>query len=148
MSADRLVAKDFDGNYVPGLAKSWTISDDGLNWSFELRDDVTFHDGTKFNAAAVKFSFDRILDPATASASAIALLGPMESTSADAEYTFSFKLKEPFAPLLDNLAHGGLVCTVSPTAVAAEGGKISVRNRSAPVPTWSMNGVQLATASP
>jgi peptide/nickel transport system substrate-binding protein len=122
---DGLIAQDYDGNYVPGLAKSWTISDDGLNWTFDLRDDVTFHDGTKFNAAAVKFSFDRILDPATASASAIALLGPMVSTSADAEYTFSFTLSAPFAPLLDNLANGGLLCTVSPDAVAAAGDDFS-----------------------
>jgi peptide/nickel transport system substrate-binding protein len=118
---DPLIAQDFDGNYVPGLASSWTISDDGLHWTFQLRRDVTFQDGTPFNAAAVKFSFDRILDPATASASAISLLGPMVSTSVDADYTFSVNLSQPFAPLLDNLAHAGLLCIVSPTAVAAEG---------------------------
>ena len=39
---------------VPGLAKSWTISDDGLVYTFSLRDGVTFHDGTPFDAAAVK----------------------------------------------------------------------------------------------
>jgi peptide/nickel transport system substrate-binding protein len=118
---DGLIAEDFEGNYVPGLAKSWTISPDGLNWTFELRDDVTFQDGTPFNAAAVKFSFDRILDPATASAAASSLLGPMTSTTADSDYTFSFTLSEPFAPLLDNLANGGLLCVVSPDAVAKEG---------------------------
>ncbi len=44
---------------VPGLAKSWDISDDGLSYTFHLRDGVKFHDGTPFDAAAVKFNFDR-----------------------------------------------------------------------------------------
>ena len=47
---------------VPGLAKSWTISDDGLVYTFSLREGVTFHDGTLFDAAAVKFNFERFWD--------------------------------------------------------------------------------------
>src|SRR5690606_26549870 len=46
----------------PALATDWTVSDDGLTYTFTLRDDVTFHDGTPFNAEAVKFNFDRMLD--------------------------------------------------------------------------------------
>ena len=46
----------------PALAESWDISDDGLTFVFHLRDGVTFHDGTPFNAEAVKFSFDRQRD--------------------------------------------------------------------------------------
>lgn len=48
---------------VPGLAKSWEVSEDGLKWTFHLRDGVKFHDGTPFDAAAVKFNFDRWSDP-------------------------------------------------------------------------------------
>ena len=44
---------------IPGLAESWEASDDGLEWTFQLRDGVTFHDGTEFNAEAVCFNFDR-----------------------------------------------------------------------------------------
>jgi peptide/nickel transport system substrate-binding protein len=44
---------------VPALATSWETSDDGLDWTFELRDDVTFHDGEPFNAEAVCFNFER-----------------------------------------------------------------------------------------
>ena len=48
-----------DGSVVPGLASDWTISDDGLTYTFNLRDGVTFHDGTAFDAEDVKFSLDR-----------------------------------------------------------------------------------------
>ena len=51
----------------PALATSWSTSDDKLTWTFKLRQGVRFHDGTPFNAAAVKATFDRIRDPATAS---------------------------------------------------------------------------------
>jgi peptide/nickel transport system substrate-binding protein len=48
---------------VPGLAESWTISKDGLNYTFKLRKGIAFHDGTPFNAAAVKFSIERQINP-------------------------------------------------------------------------------------
>jgi peptide/nickel transport system substrate-binding protein len=44
---------------VPGLAESWTVGRDGLSYTFKLRKGVRFHDGTSFNAEAVKFSFER-----------------------------------------------------------------------------------------
>ncbi len=52
---------DQNGAVQPGLAESWTISDDGLTYTFKLHDGVTFHDGTTFDADDVKFTFDRIL---------------------------------------------------------------------------------------
>ena len=48
-----------DGSVQPGLAASWTISDDGLSYTFQLREGVTFHDGTAFEASDVVFSIDR-----------------------------------------------------------------------------------------
>ncbi|MDB5535720.1 MAG: transporter substrate-binding protein, partial [Devosia sp.] len=51
---------DENGAVQPGLATSWTISDDNLTYTFKLADGVTFHDGTTFDANDVKFSFDRI----------------------------------------------------------------------------------------
>ena len=52
---------DQTGGVQPGLASDWTISDDGLTYTFKLQDGVTFHDGTAFDAEDVKFTFDRIL---------------------------------------------------------------------------------------
>ena len=51
--AETLVNADFDGNLTPGLATGWEVSEDGLAWSFTLRDGVTFHDGTPMTAASV-----------------------------------------------------------------------------------------------
>ena len=54
-----------DGKVVPDAAESWQISSDGLLYTFKLRKNVLFHDGTKVDAAAVKFSIDRLMDPAS-----------------------------------------------------------------------------------
>ncbi len=118
---DPLIAENFDGEYVPGLATEWTISPDGLTWSFVLREDVTFHDGTPMNAAAVEATFARALDPATKSPIAGSLLGPVESARATGDFTFELKLREPFAPLLENLTDDGRLCILSPQALAQAG---------------------------
>src|SRR5947208_14644756 len=61
---ETLVATAVDStDIVPGLAESWTTSSDGLVWTFKLRKGVRFHDGTPLDAAAVKFTFDRVIDP-------------------------------------------------------------------------------------
>ena len=62
---DTLVKQQPLGVYHPGLATDWSVSDDATEYVFNLRDDVTFHDGTPFNAEAVKYTFDRIVDPDT-----------------------------------------------------------------------------------
>ncbi|MVS97854.1 ABC transporter substrate-binding protein [Devosia marina] len=105
----------------PALATDWTISDDGLSYTFNLREGVTFHDGTPFNAEAVKFNFDRMLDedhpyydtgpfPLSFNFSAV------ESVNVIDEHTVEFVLTEPFAPFLSNLAYPtGLI--VSPQGV-------------------------------
>jgi peptide/nickel transport system substrate-binding protein len=50
-----------DQDFHPYLAESWDVSDDFMSYTFHLRSDVVFHDGTPFNAEAVKFNFDRIV---------------------------------------------------------------------------------------
>jgi peptide/nickel transport system substrate-binding protein len=56
-----------DGKFVGDAAESWTMSPDGLTYTFKLRKNVLFHDGTPVDAAAVKFNIDRLKDPATKS---------------------------------------------------------------------------------
>jgi peptide/nickel transport system substrate-binding protein len=64
---DRLVTRDYDFNYRPGLAESWDVSEDGLTWTFHLLEGVTFHNGEPLTATDVKWTFETILDPETAS---------------------------------------------------------------------------------
>ena len=112
---ETLVIREPDGTFVAGLAASWDISEDGTAYTFHLREGITFHDGTPFNAEAVKYSFDRIMDPATKSMEAIDHLGSYSNTELVDEYTAVVHLESPFAALLDGVASGWL-CIVSPTA--------------------------------
>ena len=105
-----------DGKYQGYLAESWTMSQDGLSYTFKLRKDVKFHDGTVFNAAAVKYNLDRIVDPGTKSKYAITALGPYESTTVVDEFTAVVKLKKTFPALIDSLSYTPLGM-LSPTAV-------------------------------
>ncbi len=99
---DTLVYQDLDGSFVPGLAERWEMADDGLTYTFYLRQDVTFHDGTPFNAQAVQFNFDRIAAPETQSRKARGMLGPYERTEVVDDYTVKVHFSEPYAPFLDS----------------------------------------------
>ena len=118
--ADTLVATDATGAFIPSLATVWSSSEDGLTWIFTLRTGVTFHDGTPFNAAAVKANFDRILAPETASAQAAATLGPVVSTTAVDDVTFQVVHSSPWVPFLDSISKG-FVPMWSPTALEEYG---------------------------
>src|SRR2546428_806775 len=93
----------------PGLATSWTISGDGLQYTFKLRQGVKFNDGSPFNAEAVKFTYDRLLDPKHPYAStgpfpfAGFYYGAVKQVTALDPSTVRFTLKQPFSPLLNNL---------------------------------------------
>ncbi|MCR4407828.1 MAG: ABC transporter substrate-binding protein [Anaerolineae bacterium] len=113
---DTLVYQTTDGDFVPGLATEWEISDNGLVYTFHLRRDVTFHDGTPFNAEAVKFNLNRIADPETKSQKAVLMLGPYDHCDVVDEYTVKVFFREPYAPFLDSLSQVYLGMA-SPTAV-------------------------------
>lgn len=119
---DPLIWSKTPGEYEPGLATSWTISEDGLTYTFKLRTDVTFHDGTPFTAAAVKGTFDRIADPATKSL-LIGAIGPFDSATVLDEHTVAIKLKRPWGAFLANLS-GVSLAPVSPAAIAKFGAQI------------------------
>ena len=109
----------------PALATDWTISDTGLEYTFNLREGVTFHDGTPFDAEAVKFNFDRMLDEdhpfaATGPFPLAFFFSAVENVEVVDDLTVKFTLNEPFAPFMSNLASPtGLI--VSPAAVEASG---------------------------
>ena len=118
---DTLVVQEAEtGEIVPGLATSWEISPDGLLFAFNLRDGVTFHDGTPFNAEAVKFTYDSILEPELKSLTAIGYLGPYESAVVVDDLTVEINFSEQYAPFLNNLSHS-VLAPVSPTAVEEYG---------------------------
>jgi peptide/nickel transport system substrate-binding protein len=101
---DSLVHLKSDGSVEPWLATSWTISDDGRSYTFVLRDDVTFHDGTPFNAQAVKVNFDHVVAPATKSRNAKTLLGPYQGADVVDDHTVVIHLSSAYSPLLNGLA--------------------------------------------
>jgi peptide/nickel transport system substrate-binding protein len=114
---DALVYIDKDGLPKPWVAESWKISADNLTVTFVIRQGIKFHDGTDLDASAVKFSFDRILDPAAAAPNK-AFLGSLSTVEAPDATTVVFKFKSPYAPFFTNLLSFGIV---SPTAVKASG---------------------------
>jgi len=116
---DTLVYRDpVSQSFVSGLATSWVISPDGREYTFTLRQGVTFHDGTPFNAQAVGANLDRITNPATGSQKALFLLGPYRSYTIVDDFTIRLTLEEPYSPLLDSLSQIYLGIA-SPTALAA-----------------------------
>ncbi len=117
---DTLVRQQPLGTFHPGLATEWSVNADATEYTFKLRDDVTFHDGTPFNAAAVKFTFDRIVDPALNSQMAFSFIGPYQETEIVDDYTVIVRFASPNAAFLDGLSHPQLG-PVSPTAVEALG---------------------------
>ncbi len=104
-------------NVVPSLAESWEASDDGLEWTFTLRQGVKFQDGTDFNADAVVFNFERWWDPENPyhfeeqtfeywdymwnGFKGDSVVTNIEKVD---DYTVKFTLSEPLAPILSNMA--------------------------------------------
>lgn len=114
---DTLVVQDpSTGEVLPSLAQRWVVSSDGREYTFYLRDDVIFHDGTRFDAAAVVANLDYVTDPDHHSQKAVFLLGPFESAQALDSRTVVIRLQEPFPPLLDSLSQVYLGMA-SPTAL-------------------------------
>ena len=127
-----LVATDGQLHLAPSLAKSWQISDDGLTYTFHLRNDVYFHDnpdfpngkGRRMTAHDVVYSFNRITDPLTASPGAwifnerVVEKNPFTATN---DTTFRIQLLKPFRPLPEILSMQ--YCSIVPHEVVEKWGK-------------------------
>jgi peptide/nickel transport system substrate-binding protein len=103
---DPLVEIREGGEIGPMLAHSWQLSDDGLTWTFELRDDVSFHHGTPFTAADVKFTFDRIVDGGMAQAFLFRDLAEVEVVD---DTTVTFRTSRPAGAFLTSVAMVSIV---------------------------------------
>ena len=116
---ERLVYLDDTGKPQPWLAESWKVADDGKAIKFKLKNGKVFHDGTPFDAEAVKFLFDTILDPAAASPSK-GIVGPLVTVEAPDPATVVFSFSKPYAPFI-NLLGQSFFGFNSPAAVKAAG---------------------------
>ncbi|MEU8223310.1 ABC transporter substrate-binding protein [Kribbella sp. NPDC048915] len=106
--------------FHPGLAESWTISPDASVYTFKLRKGVTFHDGTPFDAKAVKATYDHVVDPRTKSKSGLGALGPYQETKILDDYTVQIVFTAPNASFLHQQAAGNFGIS-SPTALEKYG---------------------------
>lgn len=117
--------KDGTLEVEPALAESWEIGEDGTTYTFKLKEGISFHDGTPFDAEAVVFNFERMLNEDhpfhdTGPFPLSFFFGAVETVEASDPTTVRFTLNEPYAPFLSNLAYPtGLI--VSPAAVEQHG---------------------------
>lgn len=116
---DKLVELDDKGKIVPMLAEKWEISPDGKQYTFHLRKGVKFHDGTEFNAEAVKFNLERYKQKSSNRRNELKAVKTIKVID---PYTVELDLDTPYAPLLANLTdRAGMMC--SPDAVKKAGDK-------------------------
>ncbi|WP_284646331.1 nickel ABC transporter substrate-binding protein [Paenibacillus silviterrae] len=104
-----------DGKIEPHLAESWTLSPDGKEYTFKLRSNVKFSDGTAFTAATVKKNFDAVMNNMKLH-TWLGVITVLEKTEAIDDTTFKLTLKEPYYPTLYDLA------VVRPVRILAESG--------------------------
>ena len=124
-----------DQQFYGVLATKWTQNDD-TTWTFDLVPNATFHNGEQFTANDVKYTFERILDPKTASGYA-PLYTAIDAVEVASPSQAIFHLKSPFGPFLTNLANNGEIVNQK----AIEGGKDPARN---PVGTGPFQFVEWA----
>lgn len=102
---ETLITQNEEAELEPLLATEWDATEDNV-WTVELRDDVTFHDGSDFTADDVVATFERVLDEDVASERAF-LFEMVEEVVAVDDYTVEFHTEFPFAPFPSHLAHSG-----------------------------------------
>ncbi|MDR7428425.1 MAG: glutathione ABC transporter substrate-binding protein [Armatimonadota bacterium] len=122
---DNLVTFDERLQIIPALAERWEVSSDHLTWTFYLRRGVRFHDGSEFNAQAVKVNLDRVTTPAKPTRRTSLYQPFIKSAEVVDPYTIRIVTPKPFGALLAHLAHGagGIV---SPVALRRYGDKIGL----------------------
>ncbi|MHA1944726.1 MAG: ABC transporter substrate-binding protein [Candidatus Hodarchaeales archaeon] len=100
---DTLIDYDFESAaIIPSLAQNWVVTNDSRHWTFLLRENILFHDGSKFNASVVKFNFDRLIDPTHPAYAPFPLPEmsdlPLESVSIISEYRVMLSFSTSYSP--------------------------------------------------
>ncbi len=125
---DTLLRRDGRGAYRPGLAEAWETSADCRRFTFRLREGVRFHDGTAMDAEAVRFTLQRLADPAQGATLGAPGVYAQYLAGATIEIldarTLRLKLAAPLADIADILCYGHIV---SPQAMAAAGDDLAAR---------------------
>ncbi|MCR9124381.1 MAG: ABC transporter substrate-binding protein [Phyllobacteriaceae bacterium] len=104
-----------DGAVLPGLAENWIVSDDGLNYTFELREGATFHDGTTLDAGDVVFSLERAMAEDSVNAQK-ALFAAIDTVEQMDELTVAITLSQPTGDFLYNMGWGDAVIVAPESA--------------------------------
>ena len=115
-----LIDRDKDNIYVPWAAESWDISADGLSYTFNLRQDIKFQDGTPLTAKDFVYTYKRALDPSSTGAASQMLAGVTEISALD-DFTLLLTLSTPNYYLLDNLTITEYLQPVSEAWVNSQG---------------------------
>ncbi len=117
---------DSNTEVEPCLAESWDISDDGLTYTFHLKEGVKFHDGTDFNAEAVKFNVERqTINKTVDMTYGDFVYGDVAECNVIDDYTVEFKLTKASTPFLNNLAMSLGAPMVSPAACEQYGNNLN-----------------------
>lgn len=98
---DPLVFPTATGSVEPWIAETWEVSDDGLVWTFHIRDDVKFHSGNPLTANDVKYTVDRLCN--IGEGYAYLFYKYIDSTEVVDEYTVKLNCNQEYGPLLTNL---------------------------------------------
>jgi peptide/nickel transport system substrate-binding protein len=100
---ETLVDFDAGGGFAPALAQEWSVADDQVTWTFNLREDVTFHDGSDFTADDVVFSIERVRSIENSPAPFAQRLAAVDSVTAVDDYTIEVVTSAPAPTLLNDL---------------------------------------------
>lgn len=149
-AGDTLLTKDLSGAYADGLAESWEASDDGLTWTFTLKEGVQFHDGSPMTAEDVRASIERAIDPETQSPIAGGLFEPVETIEVLDDRTLSLTLDRPFSPFLDNLTdpRGSIVNVEAAEEMGDDFGRAPVLTGPWQVESWASGDRITLTRNP
>lgn len=122
---DRLVYLDYDNKIKPWLATSWEASPDGRTWTFHMRGDAKFHDGTPVTSEAVKFTIERAIGPGTGASLSKTYLAAISDVQTPDARTVRLTTKEPLGPMLRNVGHQIALAILNPKVVQAHGNDLS-----------------------